>query len=111
MLLAGCKDSKAPPDRNVSDSPGTPTLTATPNPVPAGSGSGTTKIDWNTGDGSTGQVYVSRDGAPEKLYAEGKKGSKEATWIQGGATYNFRLYTGKEHAKMIATVTVTREKN
>ncbi len=53
---------------------------------------GVTKITWDTGDGSEGQVYVSRDGGPETLFAASPHGSKDASWIQTGGSYEFCLY-------------------
>ena len=88
-----------------------PTLTASPNPVPAaGAGPGTTTITWNTGVNSSGQVYVSLDGKPERLFATRPSGFKEARWISHGVTYEFRLYEGTDHKKLLATVRVTRER-
>jgi hypothetical protein len=82
---------------------------ATPNPVPAGPDKGTTTITWNTGDGSKGEVYMSKDGGPEKLFAGlSPWGSQEAAWIQQGE-YEFRLYAVDEHQKkLLASVKVTR---
>jgi hypothetical protein len=97
-LGPGCSGSKL--------TPGSPEITATPNPVAAGSGKGTTQISWNTGDGLPGQVYVSRDGKPEQVFSQGAKGSQEAPWIQAGTTYEFRLYAGKEHSQLLASVEV-----
>jgi hypothetical protein len=56
-----------------------------------------------------GQVYVSENKRPEKLFAEGSEGSAEAPWINTGSTYEFRLYTGKEHTNKLAAVDVTRK--
>jgi len=88
-----------------------PSITATPNPVPAGEGKfGTTTVTWDTGDGSIGEVYVSVNGAAEKLFAGNRsKGSLEAAWI-GKGDHEFRLYAGKEHKTLLASVRVTRNK-
>jgi hypothetical protein len=93
-----------PPSQSV------PQLTASPNPVPFGPDFGTTKISWDTGDGTWGQVYVSTNGEPETLFMQGAKGSAEATWIGAGGTYEFRLYAGPEHKKMLASINVSRAK-
>lgn len=82
------------------------TLTASPNPVPGGP-AGTT-LNWNTGDGSFGQVWVSVNGGAEALFAQGATGSAEAPWIVSGSSYLFRLYQGTGHATVLAHVTVTR---
>ena len=108
LACAGCSQSKTtPPAAAVS----APSITASPNPVPAGPGKfGTTTITWDTGDGSLGDVYVSVNGAPEKLFAgQRKKGSLEAAWI-GKGDHEFRLYAGKEHKTVLASVKVTRSK-
>ncbi|MBI3940369.1 MAG: glycosyltransferase family 39 protein [Acidobacteria bacterium] len=84
-----------------------PSITASLNPVPPGPAYGTTKIVWNTGDGAWGQVYVSDNGAPEKLAAQGPEGTIEAPWI-GQGNYEFRLYAGQGREKLLASVNVRR---
>ena len=91
-----------------TNTPSGPQLTASPNPVPLGPEFGTTKISWDTGDGSWGQVYVSVSGKPETLFMQGPKGSADAAWIGGGGAYEFRLYAGQEHKKLLASVKVSR---
>jgi DNA-directed RNA polymerase subunit RPC12/RpoP len=90
---------------------GTPMITANPNPVPAGPEKfGKTTITWDTGDGSIGQVYVSVNAGEERRFAGGRsKGSLDAAWI-GKGQHDFRLYAGKEHKTLLASVTVTRSK-
>lgn len=112
FFLAACNPSKAPEATAPSGSPGasTATVTASPNPVPVGQGPGTTTVSWNTGDGSGGQVYVSSDGGAETLFAGGAPGSAAAPWIEAGKTYEFRLYGGTEHTKMLAKTQVTAQK-
>jgi LasA protease len=78
--------------------------------VPVGQGPGITTVSWNTGDGTAGQVYLSKDGGPEAIFASGTPGSASAPWIEAGITYEFRLYAGTEHAKMLAKTQVTRQK-
>jgi hypothetical protein len=86
-----------------------PTIAASPNPVPAGPEKfGTTTITWDTGDGSVGEVYVAANGAEEKRFSGAKPtGSQDAAWI-GKGVYEFRLYAGKEHKTLLASVRVTR---
>jgi len=114
IFFAACGPSKNPEaEANESaDSPAAPaaTIKASPNPVTTGEGPGTTTITWNTGEGTTGQVYVSEDGAPERLFAEGPTGSTPVAWIQAGKTFEFRLYAGTEHAKVLAKTQVTGRK-
>jgi hypothetical protein len=84
-----------------------PVITASPNPVPTSSNLGTTIINWGTGDESIGQVYVSKDGGPEGLFAQGPYGSQSASWITSGSTYTFKLYAGTSHINILDSVTVT----
>jgi hypothetical protein len=110
FLVAGCH-SDTTAEYDPADWSGVPMIQATPNPVPAGPERGTTTITWNTGDGSKAQVWMSRNGKPEKLFAGlSPKGSQEAAWIVDGV-YEFRLYAGKERKKLLARVKVTRSAN
>jgi predicted small lipoprotein YifL len=114
FFLAACGPSKHPEaEANTSDvSPAASAamITASPNPVTTGEGPGNTTVTWNTGDGTAGQVYVSADGAPEAIFAQGSMGSALAPWIQAGQTFEFRLYAGTEHAKVLAKTQVTGRK-
>jgi hypothetical protein len=112
FFLAACNPSKAPEANAPTTSPGASTarITASPNPVVAGQGAATTTITWDTGDGSVGQVYVSSDGASEGLFASGPSGSAAAPWIVAGKTWEFRLYAGTEHTKVLAKTQVTAQK-
>ena len=83
-------------------------LIARPNPVPRGPAHGTTKIAWGDWDYDTLEVFVSMDAAHEELFASGGGASEaEASWIQAGHTYVFRLYGPGR--KLLASVHVTRE--
>jgi SAM-dependent methyltransferase len=84
-----------------------PFLSAKPNPVPVGEGAGNTTISWDTSDGSIGKVFVSINEAQEVLFADGRRGSAPANWIETGSNYAFRLYNS-EHTELLANVTVTR---
>lgn len=112
FFFAGCNRSKAPEaEAAPPTSPGAAaTITASPNPVSVGDGTGTTTITWNTGDGSAGQVFVSQNGAPDRVFASGPSGSAAAPWIQAGITYEFRLYGGTEHANVLAKTQVMAQK-
>lgn len=96
--------------KSESNASSVPTITASPNPVPAGAEVATTTITWNTGDGAMGQVYVSQDGKEESLFASSAQDSKVADWIQIGSTYRFRLYKGTGREKLLAEISVTRQK-
>ena len=82
-------------------------IIATPNPVPAGRGPGKTIVNWHTGDGSPGQVYVSIGGGPERPFSTNPS-HQEAT-INGKDEYEFRLYAGTDHATRLATIRVSRD--
>ena len=112
FFFAACGPSKNSEANASAASPAAPaaTITASPNPVTTGEGPGTTTITWNTADGTAGQVYVSEDGGPETLFVAGATGSAPAPWIQTGKTFEFRLYAGTEHAKVLAKTQVTGRK-
>lgn len=112
-LAVGCGNQEAAPSKALPQSPPlsgtkTPSITANPNPVPAGSGLGTTTITWDSG-GGWGQVFISENGAPDtKMFVEGGRGVGDAPWIKTGHTYEFRLYSGKDHAQLLDKVLVSR---
>ena len=80
---------------------------AEPNPVPPSHGDGQTTIKWNTGNSEWGEVYVSKNGRAEQLFAGGQMGEKLVKWIHANARYDFRLYEGKGHQKLLGKVEVT----
>jgi tRNA (mo5U34)-methyltransferase len=85
-----------------------PSFTANPNPVPAGEGPGKTTVSWDTADGSIGRIYVSVNRGQELLFADGRRSSASARWIEAGSNYEFRLYNS-DHTELLAKVTVTRK--
>ena len=86
-----------------------PAPAAAPNPVPSGDTSnGTTTINWSVDGPAGGEVYVSTDAGPERLFASGSGGSQEATWIHDGSSYEFRLYRGTGRQECLAVLQVTR---
>jgi tRNA (mo5U34)-methyltransferase len=87
-----------------------PVLSASLNPVPAGEGQGQTTISWDTCDGSIGKVYVSINDGEELLFADGRRGSAPAHWIETGSNYEFRLYNS-DHTELLTKVWVTRARN
>ena len=112
LFFAACGPSKSPDVNASGASPGAAaaTITASPNPVTISDKAGTTTITWNTGDGTMGQVYVMEDGAPDHLFSTGPTGSAPAPWIGPGKTFEFSLYAGTEHAKVLAKTQVTARK-
>ncbi len=83
-------------------------LCASPNPVPPGIGPGKTTISWSSHATPDAAIYVSGGGIEEALFAGGSYGSKEASFIQTGATYEFSLYTGRNRNRRVAQLSVTR---
>lgn len=111
FFFAGCNAAPEAEEAPLaSPAASAATITASPNPVAVGEGPGTTTVTWNTGDGSAGQVFVSENGAPDRVFASGPSGSVAAPWIQAGSTFEFRLYAGTEHAKVLAKMQVTAHK-
>lgn len=113
--LTSCdRHAEAPqlaPSSQVATGPFDPALTADPNPVPPGEDAGKTMISWQTGDGTMGDVYVVTNSNPETLFAQGPKGRAEAPWIVADSTFEFRLYSGKNHKTILRRVIVTRAQN
>jgi hypothetical protein len=108
LVVAGCSGkANTPTDYVPPEAPGEAWIIALPNPVPAGRGPGKTIVNWYTGDGSPGQVYVSVGGGPEKLFSA-HSSHHEATLSSKGE-YEFRLYAGTDHATLLGTVKVIRE--
>jgi len=81
-------------------------VSASPSTVSIGGSLGNTTISWDVDCGS-GQVWVSKDGAVESLFAAGNSGSQSAPWIQIGSEYEFCLYEGSGHSNLLDCVTVT----
>jgi len=82
-----------------------PILTANPNPVPTSEEVGKTLISWDTADGSIGRVFVSINGGQGILFADGRRGSAPAHWIEPGSNYEFRLYDS-DHTRLLDKVVV-----
>jgi hypothetical protein len=86
FFFAACGPSKNPEANMSAAIPAAhaATITAPPNPVTIGEGPGTTTMTWNTGDGTKGEIYVSEDGGPEKLFATGATGPALGSLDPGG---------------------------
>ena len=110
MYLGTAPTLRAAPQQNTSDSnservSGAPVITAKPERVTFGEGSGSTEIEWDTGDGSMGFVFVTEDGGKPVLFANGSRGREVAPWI-GKHTYVFELYRDDQRQTLLAKVTV-----
>jgi hypothetical protein len=88
------------------DARGRPRITATPQRVKVGGDSGSTDIAWNTGNGSSGFVFVTANSRPPVFLATGNEGSRVISWIRRG-NYVFELYGDAERRTLLATVTVS----
>src|SRR5204862_912638 len=81
-------------------------ITAMPERVKVSEGSSSTDISWNTGDGSTGFVFVTANGRPPVLVATGKEGNRVISWIRRG-NYVFQLYGDAERRTLFSSVNVS----
>jgi hypothetical protein len=108
LVVAGCSGkANTPTDYVGPEEPGEAWIIATPNPVPVGRGPAKTIVNWYTGDGSPGQVYVSIGGGPEKLFSANP--SHHDATLSSKGEYEFRLYAGTDHTTLLGTVKVTRD--
>src|SRR5262245_29904537 len=85
---------------------GGPVITAKPEHVTLTRGNGSTKIEWDTGNGSMGFVFVTESGRTPVLFTKGPLGSRVAPWI-GRNSYLFELYGDNERRTLLAKVTVS----
>ena len=83
-----------------------PTIIAKPERVTLTNGSGSTEIDWDTGNGSTGFVFVTEEDGKTGPFASGSRGTQVAAWI-GKHSYVFELYGDNQRKKLLAKVTVS----
>ena len=92
-------------DRNSERVSGPAVITAKPERVTLSDGSGSTEIGWDTGNGSTGFVFVTEDGGKPVLFANGSRGKEAVPWI-GKHSYVFELYGDDQRQTLLAKVTV-----
>ena len=83
-----------------------PVITAKPEHVTLTDGNGSSQIEWDTGNGSMGFVFVTENGRKPVLFAKGSRGSRIAPWI-GRHHYVFELYGDDERQKLLAKATVS----
>lgn len=83
-----------------------PVITAKPERVILSGGSGSTQIQWDTGNGSIGFVFVTGTDREPVLFAAGPKGNQVVPWIQSGK-YVFELYGDQDRQMLLAKVIVT----
>ena len=111
MYLGTAPTLRAAPQQNASGSNSdrvsrAPVITAKPERVTLSDGSGSTEIDWDTGNGSMGFVFVTEDGGKPVLFANGSRGKEVAPWI-GKHSYVFELYGDDQRQTLLAKVTVS----
>jgi hypothetical protein len=92
--------------RNSAQTSGAPVITATPDHVAVTDRPGSTEIQWDTGNGSVGFVFVTASDRKPVLFATGAKGSRVAPWIRAG-NYAFELYGDDQRRTLLAAVTVS----
>ena len=110
MYLGTAPTLRAAPQENISGSnsdrvSGAPVITAKPERVTLSDGRGSTEIEWDTGNGSLGFVFVTEDGGKPVLFANGSRGKEVAPWI-GKHSYVFELYGDDQQQTLLAKVTV-----
>src|SRR4029077_13121663 len=91
---------------DAGKSSGAPAITANPGHVTVAGGTGSTEINWDTGNGSMGFVFVTANNRKPVLFASGPKGSRVAPWIRAG-NYVFELCSDDQRGTLLATVTVS----
>ena len=98
------------PQQNLHSNPDLgsrgPTITAKPERVTLTDGSGSTEIDWDTGNGSMGFVFVTEEGGKPAPFASGPRGTQVAPWI-GEHSYVFELYGDDQRKTLLAKITVS----
>jgi hypothetical protein len=92
-------------DSNSEEVSGPAVITAKPERGTLSDGSGSTQIEWDTGNGSVGFVFVTEDGGKPVLFANGSRGKEVAPWI-GKRSYVFELYGDDQRQTLLTKVTV-----
>ncbi len=92
--------------RNTERLSHAPTITAKPGRVPLINGSGSTEIEWDTGAGSMGFVFLTEDDGKPVAFASGSRGTQLAPWI-GNHRYVFELYDDDRRERLLAKVAVS----
>jgi len=104
--ILGAALQKDFPGNSSEPGSGEPVISATPEHVPLTNGNGSTQIQWQTGKGSFGFVFVTEDGGKPVLFAKGPRGSQVAAWITNHR-YIFELYGDDQRRTLLANVIVS----
>jgi hypothetical protein len=83
-----------------------PVVAAKPERVTLINGSGSTEIEWDTGNGSMGFVFLTEDSGKPVLFANSSRGTQVAPWIRNHS-YVFELYGDDHRQTLLAKVTVS----
>ena len=83
-----------------------PVITAKPERVTLSDATGSTKIEWDTGNGSMGFVFVTEEGGKALPFASGSRGNQVAPWI-GNHSYLFELYADDQRQRLLAKIIVS----
>jgi hypothetical protein len=92
--------------RNSDSVAGAPVITAKPDRVTLTDGNGSSEIEWDTGNGSMGFVFVTENDRKPVLFAKGSRGNRIAPWI-GRHHYVFELYGDDQRQTLLAKATVS----
>src|SRR5438132_3679060 len=106
MRMFGGAVERARAGDGTGNSPVAPVIAAKPEHVTVAGGRGSTEIQWDTGNGLIGFVFVTEKDRKPVLFATGMKGSRVAPWIRA-RSYVFELYNDAERRSLLATVTVS----
>jgi hypothetical protein len=108
MYLGTAPTLRAAPQQNISGSnservSGPPVITAKPERVTLRDGSGSTEIEWDTGNGSMGFVFVTEEDGKPVPFANSSRGKQLAPWI-GKRSYVFELYGDDQRQTLLSKV-------
>ena len=83
-----------------------PVIRAKPEHVTVTDGNGSTEIEWDTGSGSIGFVFVTENGGKPVLFAKSARGHEIAPWIKK-RSYLFELFGDDQRKTLLGKVTVS----
>jgi hypothetical protein len=94
------------PDTEREQTSGAAMIIAKPEQVKVADGHGSTEIGWDTGNGSSGFVFVTGPDEKPILFATGARGSQVVPWI-GPGKYAFELYSDQDRRTLLGKVIVS----
>lgn len=81
-------------------------ISAKPEHVTLSDETGSSEIEWDTGNGSNGFIFVTEEGGKPVPFASGSRGKQIIPWI-GKHRYVFELYGDEQRQTLLAKVTVS----